>query len=93
MLSESEFTESSQTPQTKFQLFMNLYEIENLVLLKVNEIEQKQTMKQLIVINSTGRHRKAPSEFSGSKTIKNVTKRQLINSISTNMMRDRVDPK
>ena len=50
-------------------------------------------MKQLIVINSTGRHRKVTSsDYSGTKTIKALTKRQLINSISTNMMRQKMDP-
>ena len=49
-------------------------------------------MKQLIVINSTGRHRKVISDYSGAKTIKALTKRQLINSISTNMMRQKMDP-
>ena len=39
-------------------------------MIKLNEVSQKQQMKQLIVINSTGRHRKTPSEFSGAKTIK-----------------------
>ena len=71
---------------------MNIYELENLILLKNNEIEQKQSMKQLIVINSTGRHRKAPSEFSGAKSFRILTnQKQLINSISTHMMRGKDD--
>ena len=56
------------------------------MLMKKNEIEQKQTLRQLIVINSTGpgRHRKAPSEFSGAKTVK---KKQLMSSISTTTLK------
>ena len=56
------------------------------MLMKGNEAEQKLAMRQLIVINSTGpgRHRKAPSEFSGAKTVK---KKQLMSSISTTTLR------
>ena len=70
----------------KHQLLLNLFELENLMLLKRNEVEQKQVMKQLIVINSTGpgRHRKAPSEFSGAKTVK---KKQMMSSISTTTLK------
>ena len=49
-------------------------------------------MKQLIVINSTGRHRKAPSEFNGTKSLKQVSnQRQLINSISIQKLRGKED--
>lgn len=54
---------------TQTHLVFNLHELENQYLLKVNEASQKQSMK-LIIINSTGRHRKAPSDFQSAKTIK-----------------------
>ena len=54
---------------TVSKLILNLHELDNLCLLKSNEVNQKQSMK-LIIINSTGRHRKAPSEFQSAKTIK-----------------------
>lgn len=44
------------------RLILNLHELDNLYLLKINEVSQKQSGK-LIIINSTGRHRKAPSDF------------------------------
>jgi len=47
---------------TVSRLILNLHELANLAQLKTNEVSQKQSMK-LIIINSTGRHRKAPSEF------------------------------
>ena len=50
-------------------LTLNLHELDNLYLLKTNEVSQKQSGK-LIIINSTGRHRKAPSDFQSAKTIK-----------------------
>jgi hypothetical protein len=44
------------------KLILNLHELENMYMIKTNEAIQKQSMK-LIIINSTGRHRKAPSDF------------------------------
>lgn len=54
---------------TLARLILNLHELDNMYAMKSNEFNQKQSMK-FIIINSTGRHRKAPSEFQSAKTIK-----------------------
>ena len=54
--------QDKQKIPTLSRLILNLHELENIHLMKSNEFNQKQSMK-FIIINSTGRHRKAPSEF------------------------------
>ena len=83
---QSQDKRSGPRPTKRPQLLLNLFELENLLLMRRNEAEQRLAMKQPIVINSTGpgRHRRAPSEFSGAPTMK---KKQLMSSISTTTLR------